>query len=258
MASGFRDTTKMKSGFSFPSSAGFTSSTGRVQNISYTRRTPMRKADGGEIKRPPVQRNPTGLPRRPMPAYGALEGLRRAIMPVRGGSNLMTDAAVARMDRKKGGKVMCKAEGGRVVDSGLQGRVPPTNEVDAESGMHSPLRPKFRRGGYASGGKNWIKSAIKHPGAFTAKAKRAGKSVAAYAKQVTKEGSHASTQTKRQAGLAKTLRAMHKAEGGAVRSDEAQDRPMMEKIAHKVVGEHVSRAAPTGHRGLGTLLKRGK
>jgi hypothetical protein len=46
---------------------------------------------------------------------------------------------------------------------------------------------------------------IKHPGAFSAKAAKAGKSTAAYARQVTKPGSQASTQTKRQANLAKTF-----------------------------------------------------
>ena len=55
----------------------------------------------------------------------------------------------------------------------------------------------------------WIKGAIKHPGAFTAKAKAAGMSTSAYAAKVTKKGSKASTQTKRQANLAKTLRKMH-------------------------------------------------
>lgn len=46
---------------------------------------------------------------------------------------------------------------------------------------------------------------VKHPGAFSAKAAKAGKSTAAYARQVTKPGSQASTQTKRQANLAKTF-----------------------------------------------------
>jgi len=56
----------------------------------------------------------------------------------------------------------------------------------------------------------WIQKAIKHPGAFTKKAKAAGMSTGAYAAKVTKAGSKASTQTKRQANLAKTLRKMHK------------------------------------------------
>ena len=54
--------------------------------------------------------------------------------------------------------------------------------------------------------KNWISDAIKRPGAFTRKANKAGKSVSAYARQVTAPGSTASTRTKRQANLAKTLK----------------------------------------------------
>ena len=52
---------------------------------------------------------------------------------------------------------------------------------------------------------NWIQGAISRPGAFSAKAKAAGKSTAGYAKQVLKPSSKASTQTKRQANLAQTL-----------------------------------------------------
>lgn len=59
-------------------------------------------------------------------------------------------------------------------------------------------------------GKNWIAGAIRRPGAFTKKAKGAGMSVAAYASHVLEEGSGASTRTKRQAALAKTLSRMRK------------------------------------------------
>jgi hypothetical protein len=57
---------------------------------------------------------------------------------------------------------------------------------------------------------NFIQGAIKHPGAFKAKAKKEGKSTSEYAKEVTKEGSKASTQTKRQANLARTLGKLRK------------------------------------------------
>ena len=49
---------------------------------------------------------------------------------------------------------------------------------------------------------NWIQGAIKHPGAFTAKAKAAGKSVAAYAA----EKKNAPGVLGKQARLAQTLR----------------------------------------------------
>lgn len=58
--------------------------------------------------------------------------------------------------------------------------------------------------------RKWIKGAIKRPGAFSAKAKRAGMTTAAYARKVLKKGSRASTRTKRQAALAQTLGKMRK------------------------------------------------
>jgi hypothetical protein len=61
-----------------------------------------------------------------------------------------------------------------------------------------------------SSNKNFIQGAIKRPGAFTAKAKKAGMSTQAYANKVTAKGSKADTRTKRQANLAKTLSKMSK------------------------------------------------
>jgi hypothetical protein len=57
---------------------------------------------------------------------------------------------------------------------------------------------------------NWIKGAIEHPGAFTAQADKAGKSVPEFTKQVLKPGSRASATTKRRANLAQTLRGLNK------------------------------------------------
>jgi hypothetical protein len=56
----------------------------------------------------------------------------------------------------------------------------------------------------------WIQGAIERPGAFSAKAKAAGMSVQEYANKVTKKSSRASTRTKRQANLAKTLGKMRR------------------------------------------------
>jgi len=58
--------------------------------------------------------------------------------------------------------------------------------------------------------KDWIQGAVKRPGAFTAKAKRAGMSVQAYARKVLKKGSKASKLTKQQARLAQTFKRMAK------------------------------------------------
>lgn len=55
--------------------------------------------------------------------------------------------------------------------------------------------------------KNWIQGAIKRPGAFTAKANAAGKSVGAYAQQKK----DAPGRTGKQARLAIVLRGLHKA-----------------------------------------------
>ena len=57
---------------------------------------------------------------------------------------------------------------------------------------------------------DWIQGAVKRPGAFTAKAKRAGMSVQAYARHVLKKGSKASKLTKQQARLAQTFKKMAK------------------------------------------------
>ena len=54
--------------------------------------------------------------------------------------------------------------------------------------------------------KKWIQKAIKRPGAFTKKAKKAGKSVSAMATAVTKNPGRYSATTVRQANLAKTLK----------------------------------------------------
>ena len=54
---------------------------------------------------------------------------------------------------------------------------------------------------------NWIKGAIKRPGSLTAKAKRAGKSVAGYCAGL---GPNADSRTKRQCALYRTLRRMSK------------------------------------------------
>lgn len=58
--------------------------------------------------------------------------------------------------------------------------------------------------------KKWMNKAFRpeNRGKFTAKAKAHGEGVQQYAKEVTAEGSKASTKTKRQANLAKTAKAI--------------------------------------------------
>ena len=55
--------------------------------------------------------------------------------------------------------------------------------------------------------KHWIKDAISHPGAFTKKADKAGKSVSAFAH----EKQHAGGKLGKQANLALTLKGLHDA-----------------------------------------------
>lgn len=58
--------------------------------------------------------------------------------------------------------------------------------------------------------KNWIAGVIKYLGVFTAKAKAAGKTVKEMEKSVLKKGSKASSTTKKQAVLTKTLSKFNK------------------------------------------------
>jgi len=61
-------------------------------------------------------------------------------------------------------------------------------------------------------GEKWIKGAIKHPGAFTKKAKAHGMSTSAFASKVLGNKEDYPAKTEKQAQLAKTLRKMHEAE----------------------------------------------
>lgn len=150
---GFRNTTKIRSGFSFPAKAGFTSSTGKVQNISYTRKTPHRKpvmkAEGGQVSRRVESRGP-------MKALS--EELRKTMMPKRDPmatrDRMIEDATGAAVTPSERARF---ASGGRVNDSALTGRSEPDSALNQESGGKTPLRPGFTRGGmaakYAKGGR---------------------------------------------------------------------------------------------------------
>jgi len=54
--------------------------------------------------------------------------------------------------------------------------------------------------------KKWIAGSVKRPGAFTAKAKRAGMGVQQFARHVKANKERFTTRTKRQAGLARTFK----------------------------------------------------
>ena len=57
---------------------------------------------------------------------------------------------------------------------------------------------------------NWIKDAIKRPGAFTKKAEKRGMDVTEFASKVTATPDKYDTRTVRQANLAKTLSKLRK------------------------------------------------
>jgi hypothetical protein len=61
---------------------------------------------------------------------------------------------------------------------------------------------------------NWIKGAIKHPGAFTKKAEERGMSVSELAAQVTANPDKYDERTVKQANLAKTLKKLRKHKNG--------------------------------------------
>ncbi len=56
--------------------------------------------------------------------------------------------------------------------------------------------------------KNWIAGAVKRPGAFTAKAKARGLTVAQFAAKVRANPDRYDARTRKQASLARTLRKM--------------------------------------------------
>jgi hypothetical protein len=88
------------------------------------------------------------------------------------------------------------------------------------------------RVGRKDGGGNWMEKAVKHPGAFSAKAKHAGMSTEAFADKVTKPGSKATEHTKREATLAKTFEKERpgKKAGGAINDGT---RPTGGRLARK-------------------------
>lgn len=81
----------------------------------------------------------------------------------------------------------------------------------------------------------WIQGAIKHKGAFTEKAKRAGKTIKQEEISVLKKGSKASPTTKKQAVLAKTLRGFSKKVKHEImsREDHGKTNSRKESVAGK-------------------------
>lgn len=67
----------------------------------------------------------------------------------------------------------------------------------------------------AKGNSNWIKGAIKKPGAFSAQAEKEGMSTAEFAEEVIKNPDDYSAKTVKRAQLAKTLAGLRKKKKGS-------------------------------------------
>lgn len=181
-----------------------------------------------------------------------------------------------------GGKVRSESKSYlRQVEGAAQMQAESGGNTNANGGFHSgstgSSRPKF-----AKGGKMHIKPENK--GKFTQK--MTGSKKGHLTGKDVQRGLHSkSAETRKEANFARMARRGFKplgkatggtincvatggtinklgaggalyAEGGKVHSDAAQDRPMMEGIAKKVVKEHINYPEPRGHKGLGEAIRR--
>lgn len=78
---GFKNSTKTRSGHSFPTNKGFSGSSGKVREVkSYTRKSPMRKAEGGAVTAPG-----NALTQRSAPQPSVLDAVSGGKSPLRPG-----------------------------------------------------------------------------------------------------------------------------------------------------------------------------
>lgn len=130
-----------KSGHTFPSSAGFTNSTGKTQSVKgYSRSIPVKKAIGGIMPGPQPTSGPKMLPPvRPMPVV-PMAG-RRGVMPTRPGA-----LAYAAGGHVKVGDMKAEIigdQGNSVVKRGK----PFITEFDKDHGGTASLRTGYKKGG---------------------------------------------------------------------------------------------------------------
>lgn len=111
---GFKNSTKTQQGHSFPTTAGFTGSSGQISSVrSYTRKAPT-----------PRER-----------AQDAMGNLPQELSSIRSSMDAVADRLPKRY-----------AEGGSVGNSATLRRDPVT-EFDKDYGGKTPLRPGFKKGG---------------------------------------------------------------------------------------------------------------
>jgi hypothetical protein len=232
-----------KSGHHFPSKAGFTHSSGNVQNVKgYTRSKPVKKAIGGPMGLPGPTSGPKMLPPvRPLPPAGVANPNRVLPSPAGPGGSmapLIRQAVAARGRpgiRPVGGGALSRfAEGGAVrrmgdgtmttEEIGDQGnsvvvRREPVTEFDKDYGGKGPLRTGYRKGGK------------------TRKRKADGGPVSDY---------EASKMAVKEAGL------------GEGPISDADARVMAAAVAKRAVKKHVQAPAPKGHKGFSKVPLFGK
>lgn len=140
----------IQKGFSFPSKAGFTSSSGKTQEIkSYSRRVPAKKhmAEGGRAEGAgPVDKEGYTIgQRKSSPGVGG--ALRDAAKAIRGAIPKGVPARQEKYDRAVN-RAEGYADGGSVGNSVVKRGNPPITDFDTDHGGTAPLRT-----GYAKGGK---------------------------------------------------------------------------------------------------------
>ena len=111
-----------------------------------------------------------------------------------------TPGQVLQVKPMQGAAQLVDPASGRVVATGKADKINAMQKSMAQGEVQMPGKMEEEKG------EKWIQKAIKHPGAFTAKAKAAGKSVSAFAK----EKKHAPGTLGKQARLAQTLRKINK------------------------------------------------
>lgn len=256
-------------GFRFPGGDGFSGSTGRTQTITYTRRTPQRKATGGFLPARPLSPPPTKTPMR---------GARVAAAPRAAVAASRPAPTIQPIRRPMG--VIARAEGGKVFTGGGRpykqhrairmsfaedarnrsanrlrqttgaqftareaSRVAPPARIPGATSYDRVSRDSRKSLGLKKGGKpsfNRIKNLGKYAHGGKVDSALTGRSEPTNALDAVSGG-----KTPLRPGFSKggKSKRMGYAKGGAVSAGEAK------RIAEKTVGEHVRYPAPKGHKG---------
>lgn len=242
---GFKSTGKhIHSGHNFPESFGFTSSSGKVQNVGgYTRRAPIRKAIGGKVSGFEVEKGSKDM---------VYDGDANTVGD-QGNAVELRSKSISEQDKDYGGKGPLRpgfALGGGVRPAlGMAGpaRMGLGNVPRVGLPRAVTNRPMMRAKG-GSVGKPPMKLHLKKGALHSALGVPQGEKIGS--KALHKAADSSSPLMRKRAQFAiNAAKWNHKAQGGAFNV------PKMRAVAHEVVGEHVKTPAPKGHKGLGNLCK---